>query len=157
MATLDQKAHLEILLSFERWANNRTLAALREAGYPAAAVRWFNHILGAQETWLGRLRGDPPGAAVWPDTPPEVIAAKMNALADRLADYLAVTDGHALDTSITYRTTSGDQYRNTPFQILSHLTMHSHYHRGQIAAAIRASGHAPAATDLILYLRESTE
>jgi uncharacterized damage-inducible protein DinB len=155
VAILDQKTHLEKLLSFERWANERTLAALAEAGYPAAGLRWFNHILGAQDTWLGRLRGDPPGAAVWPETPPEEVAPTMNALAAGLDGYLASKDSASLDKPIIYRTTAGVGYTNTPFEILSHLTMHSHYHRGQIAASIRDGGHKPAATDFILFLRES--
>jgi uncharacterized damage-inducible protein DinB len=155
VATLDRKTHVEQLLSYERWANERSLTALDEAGYPAAALRWFNHILGAQDTWLGRLRGDPPGAAVWPETPPAETAPKMNALAGGLADYLTSKDSASLDEVITYRTTAGVIYTNTPFEILSHLTLHSHYHRGQIAAAIREGGHKPAPTDFILFLRES--
>ena len=154
MAILDQKTHLERLLSFERWANERTLAALAEAGYPAAGLRWFNHILGAQDTWLGRLRGDPPGAAVWPETPPEEAAPRMESLAGGLGNYLVAMDSAALDEPITYRTTAGVEYTNTPFEILSHLAMHSHYHRGQIAASIRDGGYKPAITDFILYLRE---
>ena len=155
MAILDRKTHLEKMLAFEQWANERSLAALANAGYPAAGLRWFNHILGAQDAWLGRLRGDPPGAAVWPETPPAGTAPAMRALAARLNDYLASTDSASLDQAISYRTTAGVEYRNTPFEILSHLTLHSHYHRGQIAATIRAGGHAPTPTDFILYLRET--
>ena len=155
MATLDRKAHLDQLLSFERWANERALAALAEAGYPAAGLRWFNHILGAQDTWLARLTGEPVGPAVWPEIPPSLTGPKMNALAGGLGDYLASKDSAALDEPIAYRTTAGAEYTNTPFEILSHLAMHSHYHRGQIAAAIRDAGHKPASTDYILYLRES--
>jgi len=155
MASLDRKTHLEQLLAFERWANERTLAALAEAGYPPAAVRWFNHILGAQDTWLGRLRGDPAGAAVWPETPPSELAAELKDLADGLASYLAGKNSQELDERFAYRTTAGAEYRNTPFEILSHLAMHSHYHRGQISASIRESGHKPAPTDFILFLRES--
>lgn len=155
MATLDRKAHLDQLLSFECWANERTLASLAEAGYPAAGLRWFNHILGAQDTWLGRLTGEPPGAAVWPEIPPAGIAPKMNALACGLRDYLAFKDSSALNEPTTYRTTAGVEFTNTPFEILSHLAMHSHYHRGQIAATIRDGGHKPASTDYILYLRDS--
>lgn len=155
MAILDRKTHLEHLLNFERWANERALAALTEAGYPAAGLRWFNHILGAQDAWLGRLRDDPPGAAVWPDMSPAETAAKMNTLAKGLADYLASRDSADLDEVIKYRTTAGVEYANTPFEILSHLVMHSHYHRGQIAATIRNGGNVPAPTDFILFLREN--
>ena len=154
MPTLDRKSHLEQLLSFERWANDRALASLAEAGYPAAGLRWFNHILGAQDAWLGRLRGEPPGAAVWPEIPPAGTAPRMSALADALADYLASMSSAALDEPITYRTTAGVEYTNTPFEILSHLAFHSHYHRGQIASALRNGGGAPAPTDFILFLRE---
>lgn len=155
MAILDRKTHLEKLLAFERWANERALSALAEAGYPGAGLRWFNHILGAQDTWLGRLMGDPPGAAVWPETPPADTRLKLESLAGGLSEYLASKDSAALDEPITYWTTAGVGYKNTPFEILSHLTMHSHYHRGQIAATIREGGHKPSPTDFILFLRES--
>lgn len=107
MPILDRKAHLEPLISFELWANERALASLSEAGYPTAGLRWFNHILGVQDTWLGRLRGGPSGAAVWPEIPPAETARKMNALDRGLREFLASRDSAALEEAIAYRTTAG--------------------------------------------------
>ena len=60
MPILDRKAHLEPLISFELWANERALASLSEAGYPTAGLRWFNHILGVQGTWDRAAAGRAP-------------------------------------------------------------------------------------------------
>ena len=38
--------------------------------------------------------------------------------------------------------------------ILAHVVLHSAYHRGQIAAAVRAGGGEPAYTDMIHAVRQ---
>jgi uncharacterized damage-inducible protein DinB len=37
--------------------------------------------------------------------------------------------------------------------MLTHVTLHGAYHRGQIAASIRAGGDTPTATDYIAFIR----
>ena len=46
-----------------------------------------------------------------------------------------------------------ESFRNTPRDILTHLGMHSHYHRGQIAILVRRAGSTPAVTDFIVFRR----
>jgi len=58
-----------------------------------------------------------------------------------------------LQKSITYKNSAGDQFTSTIEDILTHVTMHGAYHRGQIAASIRASGDTPAPTDYIAFVR----
>jgi uncharacterized damage-inducible protein DinB len=38
--------------------------------------------------------------------------------------------------------------------VLTHVILHSAYHRGQIASAVRAGGETPAYTDLIHAVRQ---
>jgi uncharacterized damage-inducible protein DinB len=63
-------------------------------------------------------------------------------------------DERRLESGITYRNTKGEPWTNSVGDILMHVTMHSAYHRGQIAAAMRAEGHAPAYTDFIHGARQ---
>jgi uncharacterized damage-inducible protein DinB len=62
-------------------------------------------------------------------------------------------DEDALGREIVYTNQTGKSFRNTPRDILTHLGMHSHYHRGQIAILVRQAGATPAVTDFIAFCR----
>jgi uncharacterized damage-inducible protein DinB len=59
-----------------------------------------------------------------------------------------------LDSIATYKNSKGVEYETTYRDILTHVMMHSAYHRGQVAMAVRAEGCEPACTDYIAYVRE---
>ena len=53
------------LFAHARWADERALEALRGAPAPSAeALRVYAHVLGAEHTWLSRLRQQPPRVAI---------------------------------------------------------------------------------------------
>jgi uncharacterized damage-inducible protein DinB len=58
-----------------------------------------------------------------------------------------------LEKPVTYRNSAGDQFTSTVEDILTHVAMHVSYHRGQIAAALRAGGDTPSPTDYIAFTR----
>jgi uncharacterized damage-inducible protein DinB len=58
-----------------------------------------------------------------------------------------------LRTPITYRNSAGDQFTSTIEDILTHVALHGAYHRGQIAASLRAGGDTPSPTDYIAFTR----
>jgi uncharacterized damage-inducible protein DinB len=47
-------------------------------------------------------------------------------------------------------------FRSQISDILLHVALHSSYHRGQIAAAVRAAGVTPVNTDFITFARASS-
>jgi uncharacterized damage-inducible protein DinB len=57
------------------------------------------------------------------------------------------------ETPITYRNSAGDQFTSTLEDILIHVSLHGAYHRGQIAASVRAAGDVPSPTDYIAFAR----
>ena len=67
--------------------------------------------------------------------------------------YVATQDEDSLGSEIVYTNQTGKSFRNTPRDILTHLGMHSHYHRGQIAILVRRAGSTPAVTDFIVFRR----
>jgi len=73
--------------------------------------------------------------------------------ADELSALIDSMDEIALSGGVTYRNSIGDEYTNSPADILIHVALHGAYHRGQIAAAVRAGGDTPATTDYIAYVR----
>jgi uncharacterized damage-inducible protein DinB len=80
--------------------------------------------------------------------------------ADNRRDYaelLQTLTPQRLEEVITYRTTKGDAMRSRLGDILLQVALHGSYHRGQIAAAIKADGGTPPATDYILYCRSHAD
>ena len=56
--------------------------------------------------------------------------------------------GHLGDV-VSYVNSKGEAWRSTVGDILTHVVLHSSYHRGQIASHVRATGAEPAYTDFI--------
>lgn len=142
-------------MTYDEWANREALASLRRAGTPPPrSLKWLGHVLGAERLWLGRLRQDGKPVAVWPELTLDQCAAETAELAQLWQDYLNALTPAQLSHLIPYVNTKGESYTNTVEDILTHVVMHSAYHRGQIAADVRASGNTPAYTDFIHGVRQ---
>jgi uncharacterized damage-inducible protein DinB len=55
---------------------------------------------------------------------------------------------------VEYKNLSRKEFLSTR-DILTHVAMHGTYHRGQIAAALRAADITPPNTDFITFVRET--
>ena len=141
------------LLRYDAWANSATLEALRKAKPPARSLRWMAHIVGAECLWLARLRREPAPLAVWPEIGLDACGQRLTELSRRWPEYL---DAHrnSIDERVSYTNSQGEAWTNTVEQILTHVTIHSAYHRGQIASDLRAAGIKPAYTDYIHAARQ---
>ena len=144
--------HHARLLRYDAWANAETLASLRRTAVPAG-LRWLGHIVAAEYLWLGRLLEQPSDLPVWPDFTPDDIAARLERLERQWARYLAGLTEEDLPDGVGYRNSLGEFWTNTVGDILTHVVAHGAYHRGQIAAAVRAAGGEPAYTDFIHAVR----
>ena len=142
---------LERLLRYDIWANRETLDSLPEAATPPRSLRWMNHIVGAELLWVSRMAGKPAPLPVWPDLSLEECAKRMDRLSEEL---LASLNYEPLTQSITYINSKGESWASTIEEILTHLVIHSAYHRGQIASDLRSAGHEPAYTDYIHAVRQ---
>jgi uncharacterized damage-inducible protein DinB len=140
-------------LRYDVWANAETLASLRRTPEPAG-LRWLGHIVGAEFLWLGRLLERPSELSVWPTLEADEVAARLARLDGEWTGYVAGLTDDDLPEGVAYRNSRGEFWTNTVGDILSHVTSHSAYHRGQIAAAVRASGGEPAYTDFIHAVRQ---
>jgi uncharacterized damage-inducible protein DinB len=139
------------------WADARVIALLTaspDAARVSGVLRLLSHVVAAERVWLGRIRAEDGQHPVWPEwTLPQVqTTAEENAAAyAELVSHL--TDDEAT-RAIDYRNSQGVAFRTRLRDILLHVALHGSYHRGQIAAALRAAGVAPAGTDYIIYVRE---
>jgi len=152
----DLKDHFARLVHHLEWADQRALTSLRStANAPAKAVETYAHILASEHVWLSRLYGMPPRFAVWPTL---TLEECERLAAENASQYRKVVDGltdEALDRGITYRNSAGDQFTSTLEDILTHVFMHGSYHRGQVAALVRAGNGTPSPTDYIFFTRGS--
>jgi uncharacterized damage-inducible protein DinB len=143
------------LFDYDYWANSETLASLRTV--PSGAERpgkIFNHVIGAQRVWLARFENPaPPSAQPWPDLTLEECESAIEELHRQWKDLLDNLAPEKLADDLVYQTLKGAEYRTPIRDVLMHLILHSAYHRGQAAAAVREAGGKPAPTDYVVYLR----
>jgi uncharacterized damage-inducible protein DinB len=138
------------------WADARVLQSLRAAHSVLKKDQdLYAHILGSEHVWLSRIGGTVPTLAVWPTLTLdecERFATENAAAYQKLASDLS---SEKMQRAITYRTSAGDEYTSTLEDILTHVSLHGAYHRGQIAASVRAAGDTPSATDYIAFARDA--
>jgi uncharacterized damage-inducible protein DinB len=142
---------LEQLLRYDVWANRETLSSLRQASPPTRSVRWMGHIIGAEFLWLDRIAGRAASLPVWPELSLEECGERLSRLAQLLPEAARSGD---LTRPVRYTNSKGEPWTSTVGEILTHVTLHSAYHRGQIASDVRSAGQEPAYTDYIHAVRQ---
>jgi uncharacterized damage-inducible protein DinB len=124
---MNLEEHYRYLSSYDAWANLEVIAALRSAGQPLERARkLMAHIVSAELVWLTRIE----------------------------KSWRGLLAGDVLDRSVHYKNSKGEAYESLVRDILTHVFMHSAYHRGQIASDMRQAGSAPAYTDFIHGVRQ---
>lgn len=143
------------LFAYDAWANARVLAAMKNA-QSQTALAPLAHLLVSEKIWLMRLRGEDTSAV---NKSPELSHAECESLFGEMrasyASYINSLGEDDLGSKLTYRNFKGTEFRTPVGEILTHVAMHGTYHRGQVAKAMRAEGHAPADTDFITFVRET--
>ncbi|HXM36872.1 MAG TPA: DinB family protein [Pyrinomonadaceae bacterium] len=147
--------HLRRQFAYDDWANREVLRGLPACGITTGRpVQLMAHILSAERLWLERLQRQPQSLPVWPEFSLDECQAQAAEL-DRLWRlYLRQTSPSLLSEEIAYQNSKGEAWTSTVEDILTHVVMHSAYHRGQIASDMRAHGHTPAYTDFIHAVRQ---
>jgi len=138
-------------LDFMRWADEMMLAAV--ATDAPADVSVLQHVYLAEQVWFSRARGN--AEIVITDlAAPADLAALQKAWPVLHRGWLDWAESVAdWDADMPHRNTSGKEFHMPRWQCVLHVVTHGSYHRGQLAAALRAQGIAPPSTDLILYYR----
>lgn len=142
-------ARIRRLFRYDEWANRE---ALGTAG-PPRARRLMAHVFGAEWLWLHRLRREPSPVPVWPEWSTDECAAEATRLRAAWTRYLAEVDEARLDEHVDYVNSKGERWSSSVEDVLLHVVLHSAYHRGQVAAEVRAQGGEPAYTDFIHAVR----
>jgi uncharacterized damage-inducible protein DinB len=155
--------------AYEKDAHEKTLASLETV--PAErrsdetfgkAVGLVGHLVAARRLWLFRFgvrsKGPATVAELFPDDLPlDELAASVSEMHEEWSEYFRDLDDAELARVFEYRALEGARFRNRVEDLLTQLFGHSFYHRGQVAAIVRALGGQPAVTDYVFWVREPVE
>ena len=152
---MDMLQEFQRLFAYDAWANQEVVTSLTALGTaPSRPLQLLGHILSAERLWLERLQQKKHSYPVWPDFTLAQCQAELHELPGLLTGYLGLLAPDQLGAIINYKNSKGESWSNSIRDILMHVVMHSAYHRGQIATAMRAAGHTPAYTDFIHGVRQ---
>ena len=142
------------LLAHMRWADDIVADALSTGETPEPeSVRLLAHIAAVEHLWYSRTLGRPAEIAVWPTLSVAEARAVANQHADLFDALVIGADESALARRVAYRNSKGRAYESSVVDIVTHVSMHGGYHRGQIARQLRAAGREPPYTDYIQFMR----
>jgi uncharacterized damage-inducible protein DinB len=144
------------LFEYDYWGNRETLTSLSSLSSGLEEpLRFFAHVIGAQRIWLSRIEQEAPSPpASWPSLTVEECRAAAEDLHQRWASFLATLSQARVSDSVSYRNSKGVEFKTPLEDVLQHVVLHSAYHRGQVAAAVRRAGGKPAPTDYTVYIRQ---
>ena len=151
--------HLRDLFRYDQWANTLWLERLREV--PDVEPRTqeiMAHIPAIRQLWMTRLcHGAAPDVDFWPSLSWDECAALLDTTNADIQQYLDELAPADLTAPAVYTNSTGTEYQTPVREVLMHVITHGHYHRGQIAQAIRQQGHEPVSTGYIFYTRQREE
>lgn len=152
---------VERLFAYDQWANRRLVAAAalvsaddfsRDLGASFGSLRGtLLHVLWGERRWLHRWvdGGTIPDPSL--EDFPTAAALERNwaELNQRRATYVKSLSDASLEIRLEIR---GQEFQLA--DLITHVTNHSTYHRGQVALLLRQLGHTPPATDFRLWVAE---
>jgi uncharacterized damage-inducible protein DinB len=152
---MEMLEYLRRQFAYDVWANREVLAGLRTSrGASARPRQLLAHILAADRLWLERIRKQAQSLPVWPDFSLDQCEEQIADLASLWPEFFGQLSLAELSGKITYKNSKGETWSSTVEDVLTHVVLHSAYHRGQIAAQMRAAGEQPAYTDFIQAARQ---
>ncbi|RCR71399.1 DinB family protein [Larkinella punicea] len=148
------KNYLIRLVDYEQWANRTVIDALDSvASPPLRAVQLMGHILSAQQIWLSRVTGEISYVAIWEDIPIAWMGETSDRNFLRLKTVLNSESDDSLNRIVSYTTSTGQPFKSPLIDILTQLSHHAAYHRGQIVQLLRPQLDQAPLTDFIFWAR----
>ncbi len=152
---MDLLEHLRRQFAYDDWANREVLSGLKASvGATARPLQLLAHILSAEQLWLERLLQQPQTLPVWPEFNLEQCEKQIRHLSQRWQEFFEKLAPAEIARKVIYKNSKGEPWTSTAEDILTHVLLHSAYHRGQIASQVRAVGDTPAYTDFIHAVRQ---
>ena len=139
------------LFEYDHWANQFVMEAMAAIEtLPAKPLDRMSHLIVCQQLWLSRLTNDFEKPS---DIFPHWTLAEANAGADaifsRMAQLISELTDELLGQPFQYHSMEGGHFESLRSEILTQLSLHGSYHRGQIAVELNPLLDKPLTTDFI--------
>lgn len=146
---------LSRLVEHLAWADGAVIDSLKsQKKLPARVMEILSHVMAAEEVWISRIRNDRRGALpVWADLSLADCEELHLRNAEAFRKLVGPGNQESLQRIISYVNSKGERFESTLEDVLLQVCTHGSYHRGQIAALVRAGGGIPVNTDFITYAR----
>lgn len=144
------------LFEHDRWANARVIAAMESLGdrLPQKPLDRLGHLLICQKAWAQRMRAEPnPVTELFPSWTLEEAKTHAADISALMKSFLETLPENELHQEFEYRSTEGKTFRNRRLDILTQLSQHGCYHRGQIAVELNPLLPKPLTTDYVFFCR----
>jgi uncharacterized damage-inducible protein DinB len=145
------------LLAHMRWADALVAESLISSAdaADAEAIRLFGHIASVEHLWYSRIIGRQAAHPVWPALSPTEARDLAKQHADLFDKLVTTASDGELARVVPYTNSAGLHFESPMAEIVTHVTSHGSYHRGQVASRIRGSGGEPPYTDYIQFSRRT--
>ena len=148
------KTYFQQIFRHEFWANQQVFETLLTAeNPPERASQIASHLIAAQRIWLDRLIYKNSDVKVWEDFEPKTFLELLETNHQDLMKFIENCED--IEQLIAYENSKGEKFANTIKDILTHLSQHAAYHRGQIIVLIKPFVEKLPATDFIVYARRN--
>ncbi|MBU7592937.1 DinB family protein [Metabacillus halosaccharovorans] len=140
------------------WANQQILKTLKvnEPLESHKARQFFSHILCAEQVWLTRIQGkDSSKLPIWADVGLEDCEKLLKLNEEGFSEILTNLSEENHIVLVQYKNSKGEEFQTSLIDILTHVALHGHYHRGQVNLQLRGEGMEPVGIDFITFVRES--
>lgn len=141
------------MFKYNNWANKVVIEKLKQISNPPDKIlELMGHIVLAEKTWLGRIKGSYDNI-FWKKISLEEISEQEKVNFNEWTNFLKKIKEDEFESSINYMNSKGNFYKNPVKEILVHLLNHSSYHRAQINLLLRQNNFEPIMIDFIVYTR----
>lgn len=142
------------IFDYNYWANSKLASSLKEQNIVDVNIlRLFSHIVLSEQIWILRIEGaDNLNKNFWQILTLEECDIFVNENYEIFKNLLSKLD---LSKYAAYENSKGNKYTNSVHDILTHVSFHSAYHRGQIAKEVRKINKEPVLTDYIVFVRQN--
>jgi uncharacterized damage-inducible protein DinB len=145
---------IQSMFKHVHWANQRILETLQNSEVHKQANTLFSHILHAENVWFTRLIGrDSSRLPIWAEVSLESCVEMVYQNHQNYSEFLSKLSHSDLDREVSYKNSKGTEFQNTIREILTHVALHGHYHRGQINQLLRIADIEPINVDFITFKR----
>ena len=156
--TVSYATQLGSLVDYNRWANERIVAASEAVPDKQFACKDANglslqgalrHAVGTQLWWLGNWTGVPPPRY---EQSRDGLRRAYADSHDRLDELVAATDEAGRERIIEFAFSPGEPLALPIWLTMAQVMMHGTQHRAEAAVLLTRAGHSPGNMDYILWL-----